>query len=64
MPDYYEIILKPYIPVPFVCLDNVVIIRYPDRFQLLFDCPNTMLDVLGFNLANYSTIHPVQPYHF
>lgn len=51
--DKYTILLNPYIPTNIMDIlsdiPNIVIIRYPTFFQLLFNYPDTLGNILNFN---------------
>ncbi|XWV26491.1 hypothetical protein QJ857_gp0578 [Tupanvirus soda lake] len=50
--DYYEVTLDKYIPIDNNQIDsvpNLVVIKYPDIFQLLFNFEDTLGNLLSFN---------------
>lgn len=73
--DHYEIILNNYVPVITnnnILDSNIVSIRYPDKFQILFNYEDTLGEVLNFNnvgdnfaITHYKhTISNTDPYIF
>jgi len=67
----YEIILPTYVPCDINSDNNVVIIRYPDLFQLFFNFPDTFGNILAFrrpgeplSITPYaSIIRNIDPYN-
>lgn len=59
--EYYQIILPDHQPNLFITSsDHMVKIRYPNLFQLLFNYPDTIGAILGFN--DVGEDHAITPY--
>ena len=56
--NYYRIILDKYIPIPLYDnfeITNIISIKYPSKFQLLFNFPDTLGNILNFKNVGHET---------